>query len=251
VNENKAIRSKPVKIILADALFFLWRKDLILFKDLGMRNIHYSVFTYGSTIDIHQTFEGQVKTHIPLAKIELDWQFLLNRMNQEIGANWGSICRTIKCEDPRWEDLEIEFLPIQVLPELLRLWRQGVRWNVNTESLQKLESSVVCSRLGDLADRGNVFGAGSGYLVLSNGTDCSLFDTDRMGKIIEKSIAMSVRKILLRNYTLSLMLWCAKIRLYHLQADILSGKIPCHLRESLFLHSFFNPLCSKTQNRFP
>jgi len=90
--ENKAIRSKPVKVNLADVLFFMMGKNLVLFKNLEMKNVHYSIFSYGSTIDVHQTIEGQFKKHTQLAKIELDWEFLQSRMSQDMKANWRSIC---------------------------------------------------------------------------------------------------------------------------------------------------------------
>ena len=214
----------------------------MLLKNLERKNVHYSIFSYGSTIDVHQTLEGQVKKHIELAKIELDWQFLLNRVSQEIGANWRSICRTTKCKDPEWEDLEIRFLSIQALDELLSLWKKGSRWDVNAESLQKLDTCLSSARLGDLADYGKVIGESSGYLVLSDGTDCLLFDYYKMIQILEKNLALSVRKISLKYYTLSSIFWCFKIQLLYLQSDILNGKIPCCLHESLFLHSLGNLL---------
>ena len=82
--------------------------------------------------------------------------------------------------------------------------------------LEKLEQSLGYSRLGDLSDCGMIIGTGSGYLVLANGPDCFLFDTDKMSKIIEKSFELSIRKIYLKHYTLGSILWCVKIRLLNL-----------------------------------
>lgn len=244
LGESKAIRFTPVEIKLADVLFFTMRKNLMLFKDLEKKNIHYSIFTYGSTIDVHQTSGKQVKKHVPFAKIEFDWQFLLSRMSEELRADWSSICQIVKCKDPRWEDLEIKFLPIQLLGEFLSFWKKGIRWNINAESLQKLDSALSCSRLRDLADYGKVIGEGSGYLALSDGKDCLLFDYYKLNKILEKNLALSVRKIFLKYYTLGLIFWCVKIRLLYLRSDILNGKIPFRLHESLFLHNL-GSLCRR------
>lgn len=109
---------KPVEIKLADVLFFAMRKNLILFKDLGKQHAHYSFFIYGSTIDCHETLEVDHK-HIPLLKIEFDWKVLLQRVMKEVGANWRSIFQIVKISDPEWKNLEVEFIPIQVLMELL------------------------------------------------------------------------------------------------------------------------------------
>jgi hypothetical protein len=201
---------KPLEIKLADVLFLAMRKNLMLFKDFGKKYIHYSCFINKSMIDFHETFEVEDR-HIPLAKIEFDWQFLLNRVIEKIQADWRSIFQIVKIDDPRWEDLEIEFMPVHVLVELLSPMMKGPRWNIDVKFLEKLESSLSCSKLGDLADCGMVIGTGSGYLVLSNGIDCFLYDTIKMSKIINRSFELSIRKIHLNHYTLSSTLFCLKI----------------------------------------
>ena len=204
---------QPIEMKLTDVLFLAIRKHLLVFKDLtGSKYVHYTMVMNGSLIDFHKTLEDQDR-HIPLAKIEFDWQFLLKRVSEEIRGDWRSIFQKVKTEDPEWEDLEIEFLPFQVLMELLSPVIKGAKWNVDMGFLEKLESSLVYSRLGNLADYGMIIGSGSGYLVFSNGKDCFLFDSDKLSKIIEKSFNMSIRKIHLKHYTLGLILWYAKIRL--------------------------------------
>jgi len=99
------------------------------------------------------------------------------------------------------------------LMELLSPIVKGVRWNIDAEFLHRLEKSVNCARLGELADRGLIIGTGSGYLVIGNGARCFLFDTDKMSKIIDKSFELSIRKIYLKHYTLGSMLWYVKIQL--------------------------------------
>lgn len=175
-DHNTTIFTKPIEIKLADVLFFAMRKHLMVFKDLtGSKYVHYTMAMNGSLIDFHKTLEVEGR-HIPLAKIEFDWQFLLNRVIGKIKADWRSIFQIVKTDDPQWEDLEIEFIPVQFLMELLSPMMKGARWNVDIKSLEKLERSLRYSRLGDLADCGMIIGTGSGYLVLTNGTDCFLFD---------------------------------------------------------------------------
>jgi hypothetical protein len=207
---------KPMEMKLADVLFFAVRKHLIVFKDLtASKHVHYTMVMKGSLLDLHETLEDQGK-HIPLAKIEFDWHFPMNRITHEIGADWKSLFRMVKTNDPTWEDLEIEFIPIQALNELLSPVVKGVRWNIDVEFLETLEQSLGYARLGELTKYGFIIGMGSGYLVLSNGTECFLFDMDRMSSIVEESFELSIRKIDLKHYTLSALLWCAKIRLLNI-----------------------------------
>ena len=203
---------KPIELKLADVVFITMRKNLMLFKDLGKKYVHYSLFINGSIIDCHETLEIENK-HIPLLKVEFDWQFLLKRVSEEIKADWRSIFQIVKIDDPRWEDLEVEFIPIQVLMELLSPIIRGIRWNVDLEFLNKLSQSISYARLGELAKCGMIIGTGSGYLVLANRIECFLFDIDRMSKIIDKSFELSIRRIYLRHYTLGSILWYVKIRL--------------------------------------
>jgi len=241
LSENESVEFDRVNMILADALFFGMRNNVILFKDLGKKQVHYSVFYYGSTIDLHQTLEGHTKKHFQLAKIEFDWRYFWDRMRSWMAANWTSIFKIGKCQDPRWKDLEIEFLPAEAVVKLLsQTIKKGSKWNLNEESLRKLENLISKSRLGDLPDRAIVVGIGAGYLIFSNGTDCMLFDFDKLNAIIEKNAALSVRKISFGYFTIGAILWCFKIRLLHIQVDILGSKIPFHLRESLFLHDLLS-----------
>lgn len=214
---NITVSSKPLEVKLADVLFFALRKHLMIFKDLtASKYVHYTVVMNGSLIDFHKTLEDQGR-HIPLLKIEFDWQFLMERVIQEIWASWQSIFQIIKTNDPRWEDLDIEFIPIQVLPKLLQPTMKGARWNVDLEFLEKLENSTEYARLGEMTNYGSFIGNASlrkaEFFVLGDGTDCVLFDTSKFSKIIGKSFERSIRKIHLNYYTLGLLLFYAKIRL--------------------------------------
>lgn len=210
----------PVRyeVKLADVLFFALREHLMVFKDLtASRYVHYTMVMKGSIIDFHKTLEDQGR-HIPLLRIEFDWQFLLKNVIQEARSNWKSIFQMVKTNDPRWEDLEIEFIPIQVLTELLLpVTTKGIRWNVDMKFLEKLENSLYYERLGALVAGELIIEAGfkgrGDYLVLSNGTDCFLFDKGRMSKIIEKNFELFIKDVHLSHFTLSLILFCLKIRL--------------------------------------
>jgi hypothetical protein len=219
-NEHKiTLASSPVEIKLADVLFFAMRRNMMLFKDLDKKHIHYSLFIYDSIIDFHETLEVNGR-HVQLAKVEFDWRFLLNGVIEKIRADWKSIFQNVKTDDPEWQDLEIEFIPVQVLMELLPPLMKGARWNIDVAFLEKLEKSLGRSKVGDLADYGMIIGIGSGYLVFVSGSDCFLFDTIKMSKIIEKSFELSIRKIDLKYYTLGSTVWCAKIRLRNLLNSI-------------------------------
>ena len=214
---NITLSPKPLEVKLADVLFIAVRKHLIVFKDLtASKHIHYTMVMNGSLIDFHKTLEDQGR-HIPLAKIQFNWQSLMEGVIQEIRASWQSIFQTVKTNDPKWEDLEIEFIPIQVLTTLLQPIMKGARWNVDLEFLEKLENSTEYARLGEMANYGLIIGTASQrkaeYLVLSNGTDCFLFDINKMSEIIEKSFERSIRKIHLNHYTLGSLLFYVKIRL--------------------------------------
>jgi hypothetical protein len=209
---NPILFPKHIEIKLADVLFFSMRKNLVLFKELGTANVHYSIFIRGSLIDFHETLEKQHK-HTTLAEIEFDWQFLMGRIVQEMRHNWRSIFQAVKTVDPKWADLEVEYIPAQTLMEFLSPLMKGRRWNIDKNFLQELEDSIRCSRLGELTDFGVFVGTGSGYFVLSNGRDCVLFDVDRMSKIIERCFKLSITKVRLWNLTPKSFLGYLKMRL--------------------------------------
>lgn len=202
----------PIEIKLADVLFFAVRKNLMLFKDLENKHAHYSIFIRGSLIDFHETLEDK-HVHIPFAEIEFDWRFLIERIAQEVRKNWRSIFQMVKTDDPSWADLEVEFIPLQLLIELVSPLMQGRRWNVDENFLETLERSVVCSRLGKSSDYGVIIGTGEGYFVMSNGIECFLFDADMLSKIFERSIESSIRKIRLHHFTLHSTFWYTKMKL--------------------------------------
>jgi hypothetical protein len=201
------------EVRLADVLFIAIRKHLMVFKDLtASRHVHYTMVMTGSLIGFHKTLEDQDK-HIHFVEIEFDWQFLIRSISQQMVSNWKSIFQVVKAQDPRWSDLEIEFIPIQAASELFSGLTKGAKVNIDEKFLDNLEKSLISSRLGELTDRGLIIGTGSGYLVVSNGTESFMFDTDKLDKLFERSFQASIRKIRLRHFTPSLMLLCLRIRL--------------------------------------
>ena len=214
------ITPKPLEIKLADVMFLAIRKHLMVFKDLTTsRYIHYTFVITESMIDVHKTLEDQDR-HIPLLEIQFDWQFLMERVIQEISANWKSLFRIIKVTDSKWKELDIEYIPTPMLMQLLSPLMKGGRWNCDIEFLEKLEQSITYAKLEDLANSGFVIGTASHgrdeYLVISNGTGCFLLNLGKISHIIEKNFELSIRKIQLKHYTLSSIFWYIKIKLLNL-----------------------------------
>ena len=210
--DNAIAFPKPMEIKLADVLFFSMRKNLMLFKDLAHKNVHYSLFIRGSMIDFHETFEDTHR-HFPIMEIEFDWQFLMGRIFQEMRRNWRSIFQIVKTHDPKWTDLEVDFIPAKVVMELFSPLVKGIRWNVDIRFLERLDTAIDHSRLGELADSELIIGTGSGYLVMSDGIDCVLFDMEKMSNILERSFKSSITRVRLRSFTPRLVLGYLKLRL--------------------------------------
>jgi hypothetical protein len=220
-------RFTPREVRLADVLFIAIRKHLMVFKDLtASRHVHYTMVMNGPLINFHKTLEDQDK-HLHFIEIEFDWQYLMKRIDQEMANNRSPIFQVVKTNDVEWSDLEVGFMPIQVADELFSGLTKGARLNVDEKFVDKLEKSVTHSRLGDLSNRGFIIGTGSGYLVISNGAECLLINTDKMDKLFEKSFEASIRKIHLRHFTPRLLFACLRIRLLVLRNSAIR-----HLRRS-------------------
>jgi len=203
---------KPMEIKLADVLFLSMRKNLMLFKDLTRKNVHYSLFIRGSLIDFHETFEDTHK-HLALIEIEFDWQFLMGRVFQEMRRNWRSIFQIAKTDDPKWADLEVDFIPAKMVMELFSPLVKGKRWNIDMRFLERLDTAIGRSRLGELADSGLIIGTGSGYVVMSDGVDCVLLGMEKMSNIVERSFKSSIIRVRLRSFTPRLILGYLELRL--------------------------------------
>jgi hypothetical protein len=153
------------------------------------------------------------KKHIQLFKLQFDWRFFMEKMLQDILINWKSIFQKVKIYDPKWKDLQVEFIPIQMLIELLSLIQKGQRWNVDADFLNRFEKSIQQVTLKELVNCGLTIGTSSeGYLILSNGEDCWLLDQKSFSKNMEKNIQLSIRKLHLKYYTLGALALLIKIR---------------------------------------
>ena len=206
---------------LADAIFLKMRNNMVLVKDLSNPQVHYSVFITGSRFDLHITEETKVdskKKHVQLLNLQFDWHFFIEKMVQDILANWNSIFQKVKIYDPKWKDLRVEFIPIQVLIEFLPLIQKGHRWNVDADFLNRFDESIQQVTLKELANCGLIIGTSpEGYLILSYGEDCWLLDQKSFSKNMEKNLELSIRSIDLRYYTLGTITWAVKIRLLNLR----------------------------------
>jgi hypothetical protein len=224
------IAPKPLEIKLADVMFFALRKHLMVFKDLtSSRYVHYTFVITGSMIDAHKTLEDQDR-HIPLLEIQFNWKFLMERVIQEINANMKSLFHLIKITDTKWKELDIEYIPTQMLMQLLSPLMKGGRWNCDIEFLEELEQSLTYAKIKDLTGKGLIMGTASHgrdkYLVISNGTDCLLLNYNKISKIIDKNFNLAIRKIQLKHYTIRSIFWYIKIKLLNLF-------YPRHLKDSV------------------
>jgi hypothetical protein len=217
---NKTTFVKPLEVKLADVFFFKIGKNLMLVKFLPKNNVHFSVFFNGPMVDFHVTLESEkdpTKKHSKLLEMQFDWQFLIERMAQELWTNHYSIFQRATTNDPEWQDLKVEFISLQRFAELVSQIRKRNRWNANTNFLDKLEKSIQYANLGELTNCGFIIGTSpEGYFVLSNGTDCWILDQNKLSKIIDRNLELSIRRIHLKYYVLRSVFWCVKIRLLNL-----------------------------------
>lgn len=212
---------KPMEVKIADAIFLKVRNNMVLFKDLSKPKIHYSAFIIGSKFDLHITQENQVdskKKHVQLLELQIDWKYLFERMAQDLRANLSSIIHEAKTDDPDWQDMEIEYMSPEMLRELLQIGLRRNRWNVNEEFFCKLEESLQYAKLEELSDKGITVGWSSeGFFVISNGADCWVFDIDRLVRIANRNLELSIRRFHMRYYTLGIFTWRIKICLLNLK----------------------------------
>lgn len=171
-----------------------------IFKDIRNGKIHYSTYFNESSLGFHKTIESQPPIHVPIAKVEVDWKSLIESILLGIKADWKTIFQTVNVQEPKWANLQVDYLPVQVLKELLPPTRKGYLL-LNDEHFEKLLSSLEALKLRNLADRSFGIGTGSGYLVLNYGAKGFLFDTDKFSEIFSQCISSSVGKIRLNHLT--------------------------------------------------
>jgi hypothetical protein len=150
-------------------------------------------------------------------------------MVQDVWANLNSVFQKVKISDPELQDLQLEFIPIQELIELVSPIHKGHKWNVDVDFLGRFEKSIRHSKLKELHNCGFVIGTSpEGYLILSNGDYCWLFDQNSLSKSMEKNLKLSIRKLHLKYYTLGTLALLIKIRLLNVNRiaiDFLRKKV--------------------------
>ena len=215
---------KPMEVKIADAIFLKMRNNMILFKDLNNPKVHYSAFVIGSKFDFHITQENQVdskKKYVQLLEFEIDWKYLTERMVQDLKVNLSGILHRVKINDPKWQDMEIEYMSPNMFKEMLQLGFNRHRWNVDEQFFERLESSLQYSKLEELTDKFITVGwSPEGYFVISNGTDCWILDMDKLMKIAIRNFELSIRKFHMNYYTLGLVKWRIKICLMNVNRAV-------------------------------
>ena len=112
-DSKKVFFPKPIEIKIADAIFVKVKNNMMLFKDLNTKKVHFSVFMIGSIIDFHLTLEDEhnsKKKHIKLLELQIDWDYLLDQIIREVIEHRHLIFRETKIDDPELQELEIDLL---------------------------------------------------------------------------------------------------------------------------------------------
>jgi hypothetical protein len=211
----------PFEMKVADLAFVSMRKNLFLIKDLNNPKVHYSVFFIGSKIDFHMTTEaneaGSKNKHVRLFELEIDWNYLFSGIISYMQNNIGSIVFKTKFADSKWRDLNIEFLSPEMLKEILQNNLKGKRLTVDENLLYKIEESIHNVKFNELANKGVTVGwSPKGYFALSDGTDCLIMNFDKLTKIINKNLELSIRKFNMKYYNLRTIAFWIKIKLLNL-----------------------------------
>jgi hypothetical protein len=229
-SKNQAPTMKPMEMKLTNSVFVKMRKNMVLFKVLSDSSMHYSLFSYGSTLDLHSTYENRSgkNEHHQLIKMDVDWLFLYNRIAQDIIAYSSLLLKKIKSSDLEFSDLKIEYFSAEMLKELMANALGQNRWNVDQDFFDKFEASLEYGRLGELTGENIKVGWSSeGFIVIAYKDECWILDTEMMTKILMKDFELSVRKIHLNYYTLGTLTWVAKIYLLRVNdkvTNFLAGK---------------------------
>jgi hypothetical protein len=159
--------------------------------DLTEKYAHYSLWSYGSTVDLHKTInphDGIPKQHIPIFKRQLDLDILMQRVLHEFTGK-NSPLQIGKTDDSRWRDLDIEYIPTSTIMGLLPTLVKGQRLNFSKDFLAKLEKAFQNAKLKELIDTPILLGKSSeGHYVVNSGTDCFVWDTDLLSETLERNL---------------------------------------------------------------
>ena len=217
---------KPLEVKIADAIFLKMRNNMFLFKDLSNPKMHYSAFIIGSKFIFHITKENQVNTkkkHIDLLELEIDWNYLSQKMIQDLKTNLSGIIQKVKTDDPNWHDMEIEYISPEMLKEMYQIGFSRKRWNVDEDFFCRLEKSLQYAKLEELSGKSVMLGWSSeGYIVLSDRIDCWIIDIDKLLRIINKNLELSIRKFHLKYYTFGMLKWWIKIKILNFRQNVIN-----------------------------
>ena len=227
--EEKTIQPpfpKPLEVKIADAIFLKMRNNMFLFKDLSNPKIHYSAFIIGSKFIFHMTYENQVDSkneHVDLLEFEIDWKYLSEKMIQDLKTNLSSIIQKVKTDNPDWQDMEIEYMSPEMLKELLQIGFSRKRWNIDEEFFSRLEESLQYAKFDELSSKNILVGWSSeGYLILSDKIDCWIIDIDKLVRIANKNLELSIRKFHLKYYTFGMLKWWIKIKILNFRQNVIN-----------------------------
>ena len=215
-----------MEIKIADAIFLKIKKNMFLIKDLSNPKIHYSAFMIGSNFDLHITAENESdpkKKHTQLVRLQVDWEFLLENLVNDIKNNLNSIFQHVKTSDPVWQDMEIKYISTENLEKILQIVFGRKRWNVDETFFDKFSEALQDTKFKELTDKGITLGLSSeGFLVLSDGTDCFILNIDKLLTTGNKYLELAIRKFDLKYYTLGTVTWWIKIKLLNLRRNVIN-----------------------------
>ncbi len=203
---------------VSDLAFASIRNNLFLIKDLRNPKVHYSMFIIGSKLDFHMTSEaGSGNKHVKLCELEIDWDYLFRGIISYMQNNFSSIIFQGKIADSRFRDLNIEFLSPEMLKEIFQNNLKRKRLTIDENLLSRLDEAINSVKLSELENEGVTVGWSSkGYFALTNGTDCFVISFDKLFKIINKNLDLSIRKFNMNYYNLRMIGFWIKIKLLNL-----------------------------------
>lgn len=220
---------KPIVFKVPDLALATFRKNLLLFKDLTEPSIHYSAFYYGSTFDLHSTRECKdgKNLHRQIVKMNIDWDSFFAIFTSDISRYWKVLFKRAKTDDPDLASLQVEYVPFQALGEILAKFLKTQKMIINDEFVQKLEDSLIKSKLSEIPKEGVTLGQSSrGDLVITFGDECWIFNTSKYFILILKNLELSIREFHICYLNLGILAWLIKIRLRQLNQSVINHLSP-------------------------
>ena len=222
--QKKLLFPKSLEVKIADTIFILFRKNMLLIKALNIEKVHFSMFIIGPIFDFHLTLENErdpKKKHIKLLQLQLDIEFLLEQIIREVVKHGHTIFRVTKIDDPELQDLEIDIHQTQLLMKLFEKMNNKKRVNIDYEFLNKLDSSQPV-KISDITENGWIGWTSDEQIIFSDGKKVGLLNFALITDIADKLIEHSIRKITLKYYTPKLLIWWTKIKLLNINRTVVN-----------------------------